>query len=316
MERPEEHSRPVLVIAGASGVVGTHLIHHALGRYDIRILTRRSNVQTPSGVTPVVWSPTAAKEGDEGALQRTSEALSGAAALVNLAGASIADGRLGEEHKRRVLESRVDSTMTLLEAHKRSAAPPSTWVQGSATGYYGDAGERELTEDAPPAEDFFLADVCKLWEAATGDANGARIIISRTGLVLAKDAPAWQKMLLPIKLFAGGRLGDGEQWYPWIDADDLANAMLFLIGNSGSRGPYNLTAPEPVRQIELAERAARRLGRPAIFPTPAFMLRLALGGVADALLLPSARAVPKKLEAEGFVFERAQVDAELDKLLG
>ena len=213
MERSEE--RPTLVIAGASGVVGTHLVDQARERYDIRILTRRSNVRMPAGVTPVVWNPTAAKEGDETALLRVGEALSGAAALVNLAGASIADGRLGEEHKRRVLESRVDSTTTLLEAHKRSPAPPSVWLQGSATGYYGDAGERELTEDAPSAADFFLADVCKAWEAAAGDANGARLIISRTGLVLARDAPAWQKMLLPIKLFVGGRLGDGEQWYPW-----------------------------------------------------------------------------------------------------
>ncbi len=313
MERVEE--RPVLVIAGASGVVGTHLIHQARERYNIRILTRRSNIQTPAGVTPVVWNPTAAKEGDEAALLSVGEALSGAAALVNLAGASIADGRLGEDHKRRVLESRVDSTKTLLAAHKRSAAPPGVWLQGSATGYYGDAGERELTEDAPSAEDFFLADVCKAWEAAAENANGARLIVSRTGLVLAQDAPAWQKMLLPIKLFVGGRFGDGEQWYPWIDADDLARALLFLTENSESKGVYNLSAPEPVRQIELVERAARRLGRPAIFPTPAPLLRLAIGEVADALLLPSAKVIPAKLQAEGFTFQRAHIGDELDKLL-
>lgn len=305
----------MLAIAGASGVVGTHLIHQARERYDIRVLTRRSNVQTPVGVSAVTWNPDAAREGDEAALSRVGDALSGAAALINLAGASIADGRLGEEHKRRVLESRVDSTTTLLEAHKRSDAPPKVWVQGSATGYYGDAGEVELTEDAPPAEDFFLADVCKAWEAAAEDANGARLAISRTGLVLAKDAPAWQKMLLPIKLFAGGPFGDGEQWYPWIDADDLASAMLFLVEHEESSGAYNLTAPEPVRQIELVERTARRLGRPAIFPTPAPMLRLAIGEVADALLLPSAKAVPAKLQEEGFAFQHVQIESELDKLL-
>ena len=310
----EERARPTLVIAGASGVVGQHLIRHALERYDIRILTRRSNVKSPAGVMSVVWNPTAAKEGDETALERVGEALSGVAALINLAGASIADGRLGEDHKRRVLESRVDSTATLLEAHKRSSAPPPVWLQGSATGYYGDAGERELTEDAPPAEDFFLADVCQAWESAAGDANGARLIIGRTGLVLAKDAPAWQKMLLPIKLFVGGRFGDGEQWYPWVDADDLARAMLFLIEGE-SRGVYNLTAPEPVRQIDLVERTARRLGRPAIFPTPAPLLRLAIGEVADALLLPSAKVVPAKLQEEGFTFQHTQIESELDKLL-
>ena len=157
--------------------------------------------------------------------------------------------------------------------------------------------------------------MCKAWESAARDANGARLVISRTGLVLAKDAPAWQKMLLPIKLFVGGRFGDGEQWYPWIDADDLANAMLFLIENNESRGAYNLTAPEPVRQIDLVERAARRLGRPAIFPTPAPLLRLAIGEVADALLLPSAKAVPIKLQEDGFTFQHAHIESELDKLL-
>ena len=310
-----ETTRPTLVIAGASGVVGKHLVDQARKRYDIRILTRSRDKQDTAGLTYVTWNPTAAKEDDETALIQLGEALKGAAALINLAGASIADGRLGEAHKRRVLESRVDSTTTLLAAHKRSAAPPPVWLQGSATGYYGDAGEGELTEDAPPAEDFFLADVCVAWERAAQDANGARLTFSRTGLVLAKDAPAWQKMLLPIKLFVGGPFGGGEQWYPWIDADDLARAMLFLVENDESRGPYNLTAPEPVRQIELAERTARRLGRPAIFPTPAPLLHLAIGEVADALLLPSAKAVPNKLQGEGFTFEHAQIESELDKLL-
>ena len=192
---------------------------------------------------------------------------------------------------------------------------PPVWLQGSATGYYGDAGERELTEAAPSAEDFFLAEVCQAWESAAKDANGARLMISRIGLVLAKDAPAWQKMLLPIKLFVGGRFGDGEQWYPWVDADDFASAMLFLIEHEASGGVYNLTAPEPVRQIDLVERTARRLGRPAIFPTPAPLLRLAVGEVADALLLPSAKAVPAKLQEEGFIFAHPQIESELDKLL-
>ena len=311
----DETARPTLVIAGASGVVGQHLIDQARSRYDIRILTRKEDKQDTAGLSYITWNPTAAKEDDEVALIQLGEALKGAAALINLAGASIADGRLGEAHKRRVLESRVDSTTTLLEAHKRSATPPPVWLQSSATGYYGDAGERELTEDAPSAANFFLADVCVAWEAAAQDANGARLIVGRTGLVLAKDAPAWQKMLLPIKLFAGGPFGDGEQWYPWIDADDLARAMLFLIENKGSQGPYNLSAPEPVRQIELVERTARRLGRPAILPTPAPLLRLAIGEVADALLLPSAKAVPSKLQEEGFTFQRAQIESELDKLL-
>ena len=306
--------KPILVIAGASGVIGTHLIKAAGDRYRIRTLTR-SSATKHEGATPMVWRPEAAKEGDRRALEALAEGLDGASALVNLAGASVADGRLGEAHKRRVLESRVDSTRTLLHAHRLCPNPPPVWFQASATGYYGDAGEAALNENAPKDAGFFLAEVCDAWERAAGDANGARLVIGRIGVVLAQDAPGWQKMLAPIRLGVGGPFGSGRQWWPWIDADDLVGAMLFLIGHEESRGVYNLSAPEPVRQGDLAREAARRLRRPTI-AAPAFALRLATGGVADTVLLPSAKALPAKLLKEGFTFERTNIESELDKLLG
>ena len=302
-----------MVIAGASGVIGRHLIKAAGDRYRIRTLTR-STATEHEGATPMVWRPEAAKEGDEGALEALAEGLDGAGVLVNLAGASVADGRLGEAHKKRVWESRVESTRTLLHAHRLCPNPPSVWFQASATGYYGDAGEAELDETAPKDAGFFLAEVCDAWEEAAEDANGARLIVGRIGVVLAQDAPGWEKMLAPIRLGVGGPFGSGKQWWAWIDADDLARAMLFLLERKESRGVYNLSAPEPVRQGDLARKTARRLGRLAV-SAPAFALRLATGGVADTVLLPSAKALPTRLLGEGFSFDRPDIESELDKLL-
>jgi len=306
--------RPVLVIAGAGGVIGRHLIDAARARYDVRTLTRKADGNAPEGVTAIEWNPDATKEGDEAALGRVAEALEGAAALVNLAGASIANGRLDDAHKRRVVESRVNSAQTLLEAHRRCDAPPPVWFQASATGYYGDQGDTPLTEDAADGGDFVLTDICKRWETAAGDANGARLVVGRIGIVFAQDAPGWRRFVLPIKLFLGGPFGSGRQWYPWIDADDLARSILFLIEGEG-HGVYNLTAPEPVRQGDLTRMVASRLSRPARLAAPPFALRLALGGLADALLLASARVLPARLQAEGFSFDCPTIERGLDKLL-
>lgn len=319
---PAHDDRPRLVISGASGVVGRHLIKAArvYHDYDVTILTRSVDGGEPEGVKAVAWDPDAAGavsgSRNEAALDALAEVLDGSAALVNLAGASIADGRLGDEHRRRVRDSRVASTHTLVEAARRSAAPPAVWLQGSAVGYYGDRGDEVLDADAGPQPGFFLSEVGMAWEReAEPAAEFSRLVTGRIGLVLAEDAPAWQRMLLPIRLFVGGPLGSGQQWFAWIDADDLARAMLFLIGDEGARGAYNLTAPKPVRQIALARAAARRLGRPAVVPAPAFALRLILGGVADMLLLPSTRAVPDRLLGSGFEFHRADLQDEMDALL-
>ena len=310
-------SKPKLVIAGASGVVGRHLVAAAKNRYDVTVLTRTVEGDEPAGARAVAWNPQALKAGDVGGLEALANVLSGAHALVNLAGASIGSGRLNDEQKRKVLQSRVDSTKTLGAALERAAEPPPVWFQASAVGYYGDRGDEVLTEASSPQDGFFLSRVCQAWEdAAKSVVDKTRLVTGRFGLVLAKDAAAWQQFLLPVKLFIGGPLGSGQQWYAWIDADDLAKGVLFLIEDDAARGVYNFTAPNPVRQAEFTERAAQRLSRPALVPAPAFALKLVLGDLAVALLLPSARALPVRLEAAGFSFEYATLDAELTKLLG
>ncbi len=307
-------ARPVLVISGASGLIGSHLVRAARGRYDLRLLTRSADKPALDGATWVAWNPQAASRGDAAELRTLTTALSGAHAVVNLAGASVAEGRLGEAHQKRIVASRVQSAQALLLAQRRAERPAAVWFQASATGFYGDRGDAELTERSP-AGNGPLSDICRVWEAAPEDAGGARLIVGRIGIVLAKDASGWKKMLLPIQYFAGGPFGSGQQWYAWLDADDLAQSILFLIENETSAGVYNLTAPEPVRQLTLVRKVASRLSRPAAVPAPAFALRLTLGGLADALLLASVKVLPARLQEEGFRFDYPTFEMELDKLL-
>jgi uncharacterized protein (TIGR01777 family) len=307
--------RPRLVIAGAGGVVGHHLVAAARERYAVAVLTRRIDGDEPAGTRSVVWNPRAAREGDDAAIASLAQTLSGARAIVNLAGASIADGRLGPDHVARVRDSRTDSAATLAAANAAATVPATAWFQASGVGRYGDRGDEVLTERSGPGDDL-LASISRAWEgSATDAAELSRVVVGRIGLVLAADAPAWRRFLLPIRLGAGGRLGSGDQWYAWIDADDLARAILWLLERDDAEGPYNLTAPEPVRQVELSRAAARRLGRPALLRVPAFALRIVLGRVADALLLSSARAVPERLLSEGFTFDTPTLDRAVERLL-
>lgn len=307
-------SRPRLVISGASGLVGSHLQKVARERYDLTLLTRNEE-KAAEGNGWVFWNPEGASQGDTSALGPLAESLSGAYGIVNLAGVSISDGRLDETHRERVLESRLQSARALLLAQRRAETPAQVWFQASATGYYGDRGDTELTERSHIGAGL-LSDVCRAWEEAPEDAGGARLVIGRFGTVLAKEAESWNKLLLPIRLFVGGPLGSGQQWFPWVDAEDAVRAILFLLETNSAEGIYNVNAPDSVRQLEFTRAVARRLSRPAVIPAPAFALRFALGNLADALLLDSVRVVPERLGLEGFTFERPTLERELDALLG
>jgi uncharacterized protein (TIGR01777 family) len=303
---PQETSQTaperIMVVAGASGVVGRHLVAAAQAAgWTLRALSLSGRAQP--GVSVTRWTPGAAAQGD--GLEQVSQALEGAEVLVNLAGASLAEGRLGKAHKDKVLFSRLDATRALAAAHAAADAPPPTWLQASAIGYYGDTGEQEVDETAPRGA-LFLSDVCHRWEEAARRAAGrTRQVMMRIGLVLAEDAPAFkQGMLTPVMFGLGGPLGSGRQWWAWIDADDLARAILFCAETPTAEGVYNFTAPHPERQRELIKEVATCAGRPALLPAPAFALRIALGGVADELLLPSCKALPRRLQEAGFAWER------------
>jgi len=305
-----------IVLAGASGVIGRHLVAALSGAYALTVLTRRVEGAYPPGVTPLAWRSDAARAGDEEALSRLTSALEGAEALVNLAGSPLDDGRLGRAHVDRMIESRVDSTTTLVTAMQRCRVPPRTLVQPSPSGYYGQRGDEVLDEDAGPGSDFVLAPVARAWEAAAKPAAArSRLCVVRMGVVLARDAPAWRKLMLPVRLGFAGRFGSGRQWFAWVHVDDLVGAVRFLIEHDDCDGAFNVVAPEAVRQADFSRTAARRLRRPFWFPAPAWALRLLLGRLADGTLLQSARMTPARLQECGFAFERGTLDAALDELL-
>ena len=285
----------------------------------------------PAEVETARWDPLGGPLGDaDAALDR---ALGGLDAVVHLAGEPVGK-RWTAERKRLIRESRLRGTATLVSALGRargrsdsggSDSPgganggPTRLLAASAVGYYGARGDEELDEDAAPGEGF-LTEVCLAWEAETAAAreHGVETASLRLGLVLAPDGGALARMLPPFRFGLGGRLGDGRQWMPWIHLEDVARAFRSLLeAPPGSLAPaYNLTAPAPATNAEFTRALGRVLRRPTPFPAPGFALRLALGEMADALLLSGQRAVPKRLLDSGFDFRHRSLDAALEHLLG
>ena len=234
-------------------------------------------------------------------------------AVVNLAGQSIF-GRWSDAAKARIRASRILTTR-----HVVDAMPPGRAVRlisASGAGYYGSRGEEVLTEEAARGHDF-LADLCREWEAeaARAESKGARPAIVRLGVVLSRDGGALAQMIPPFTFFVGGPMGDGRQWFPWIHIDDLIAALIFLLEHPQPTGAFNLCAPVPVRNRELAAALGRVLSRPAFMPAPAFVLRIILGEFAE-VLLASQRTVPARLDAGGFTFRCPDIDSALRSLLG
>jgi hypothetical protein len=220
-----------------------------------------------------------------------------------LAGTSIASGRWSAKRKEEIRESRIRGTRLIAETLARMARPPRVFVSGSAVGFYGDAGDKLLTEDAPPGRGF-LAEVCQAWEAAALPAQeaGIRLVHLRTGIVIAGAGGLLPRVVLPFRLGAGGKLGSGQQWMSWIALDDLLGIILIAIANERVAGPINAVAPKPVTNHDFTEVLGRVLRRPTFARVPAFALRLVAGQLANELILASQRAIPAQLEAAGFQF--------------
>ncbi|AVD81616.1 TIGR01777 family protein [Pseudomonas sp. SWI6] len=236
-------------------------------------------------------------------------------AVVNLAGAPIAD-RPWTAGRRSVLwVSRVTLTEQLLAWLEARAQRPEVLVSGSAVGWYGDGGERELTESSPPVREDFASQLCIAWEetASRAQALGIRVVLVRTGLVLAADGGFLSRLRLPFKLGLGGPLGDGRQWMPWVHIDDEIALIDFLLKHKDASGPYNACAPEPVRNREFARRLGRTLHRPAVLPVPRLLLKAGLGEL-SILLLGGQRARPARLLAAGFTFRFNDLQSALDNL--
>ncbi len=248
----------------------------------------------------------------------------GADVIVNLAGETIGGTHLGQvffqrwntEKKRRILESRTDAGRALMQAIEAAAHKPATLLQMSAVGFYGPRPDRDLDESAPAGKDF-LADVCTAWERSTEAAEGmgVRRVVVRTGLVLSTSGGLFPVVLLPFRMFVGGRLGKGGQGFSWIHADDHRRALRWLIENQGLRGTFNLTAPDPVTNAQLGRQVARALHRPYWFPTPAFLLRLVLGQKAT-LVLEGQFVRPRRLLESAFTFHYPTLQGALEDLIG
>ncbi len=296
-----------ILVSGASGLIGSALVPvlTASGHDVIRLV--RS--QPAAGEAAVRWDPEA------GTLDAAG--LEGLDAVVHLAGENLAEGRWTAEKKRRIRESRVKGTRLLCEALAGLARPPRVLVSASAVGYYGDRGDELLTKESPPGSGF-LAAVARDWEAAAEPARraGIRVVHPRMGPVLTPAGGVLAKMLPPFQAGLGGRVGSGRQYVSWIAVDDLLDAMLHLLATEALRGPVNMVAPRPVTNAEFAATLGRVLGRPAVLAVPAFAARLALGEMADEVLLASARVTPVRLAASGYRFRYPELEGALRHLLG
>jgi uncharacterized protein len=299
-----------IVIAGGSGFLGTALTQALVAdRHDVTILTRQN---PPPAARPHVSSVSWMPNGSSGPWATS---VNGADAVINLAGESIAAKRWSDAQKQKLRDSRLQATRSLTTAIREAARTPATFISGSAVGYYGDRGEETLTETSPPGHDF-LAELAKQWEAAATDvAQVTRVALIRTGIVLDREGGALPKMLPPFKMFVGGPLGSGTQYMPWIHKQDWVRLVSWTLTHEGARGPLNATSPAPVTNAEFSKALGRVLKRPSLLPAPAFLLRIALGDMADALLLSGQRALPVRATDLGFSFRYANIDEALASIL-
>ena len=235
--------------------------------------------------------------------------------LINLAGAPIADRLWTHRRKALLWSSRISLTETLLAWLESLEQKPHLLISGSAVGWYGDGGERELTEDSPPVSEDFASQLCIAWEetAQRAEALGLRVVLVRTGLVLSAEGGFLSRLRLPFKAGLGGPIGNGRQWMSWIHIDDQIALIDFLLHQNMASGPYNACAPKPVRNREFAKTLADVLHRPAFMPLPSFVLKVGLGEL-SLLLLGGQRVTPMRLLAAGFTFRFTDLRAALDDL--
>jgi uncharacterized protein (TIGR01777 family) len=291
-----------VLITGGTGFVGHALCPRlAAAGHEVVILTRQSNARLPPGAASGVNRLDELAPGEFGG-------------VVNLAGAPIGDARWTESRKKLLLDSRVHTTARLVEWMGRAQRPP-VLVSASAVGYYGEQGDRPVVEDTPPTPGF-THELCAAWEREAGKANefGARVCVMRIGVVLDRGGGALAKMLPAFRMGAGGRLGAGSHYFPWIHRDDIAAIAHWLLENAQARGPYNASAPNPVTNAEFTRALGKALGRPTVLPMPEAALKLLFGEMSE-LLLVSDRMLPRRLLDAGFEFRYPRLEAALAAIL-
>ena len=292
-----------ILVSGVSGPIGAVLLP--------------SLKATGASITRLVRHP--ATENDEiswdPSRPLSPDSVSGFDAVIHLAGESIV-GRWTEAKKRRILDSRTQGTSHLAEAVAKAPQPPRVFISASAVGFYGNRGDEILREDSPSGEGF-AAEICRQWEAAAQPAAraGIRTAQLRIGVVMSADGGALPKMLPAFRLGLGGRLGDGRQWWTWVSVRDVVGAIHHVLENESLSGPVNTVSPNPVTNAQFTSTLASVLKRPAIFPMPAFAVRLVFGEMGEELFLGSQRVEPAKLTATGYQFQHPDLRNTLKEIL-
>jgi hypothetical protein len=299
-----------IIITGGTGLIGTVLSKKLLeDGHEVIVLSRNpAKAKMPNGVRAEKWD---AKTPDGwGSL------INNDTAIVNLAGAGIADKRWSEERKKLLHDSRVDAGQAVTKAIVTAEQKPKVLIQSSAIGFYGTHDDIKFTEDDNAGNDF-MAKLCQEWETSTASVEemGVRRVIIRTGVVLSNDGGAFPRMSLPFKLFVGGPVGKGKQWLSWIHIDDTVNGIRYFIGNENTSGVYNLTAPHPHTNKQFGKVIGKVLGRPSFMPVPGFAMKLLFGEM-SVVLLEGQQVLPAKLEATDFSFKYPELETALRELLG
>ena len=293
-----------ILLTGGTGLIGRQLCRHWLAQgHRVTVWSRQ-----PETVAQVCGAQVLG-------VGRLQEVIGAVDAVVNLAGAPIADRPWTHKRKTLLWSSRINLTETLLAWMESLEQKPAVLISGSAVGWYGDGGERELTEASGPVQDDFPSQLCIAWEetAQRAEAMGVRVVLVRTGLVLAAEGGFLSRLLLPFKLALGGPIGNGRQWMPWVHIKDQIALIDFLLHKEDASGPYNACAPHPVRNREFAKTLGQVLHRPAFMPMPAFALKVGLGEL-SGLLLGGQKALPERLLVACFTLQFTELRAALDDL--
>ena len=296
-----------LLITGGTGLIGRHLIPRLLQiGHQVSVVTRDvAAARDKLDARVKLWS---------GINQQTD--LNGIDGVINLAGEPIADKRWSASQKQQLCESRWQITEQLVSLIHASSTPPAFLISGSATGFYGDSGEVIVTEE-DPGQDEFTHTLCARWEqlALKAESEQTRVCLLRTGVVLAQEGGALEKMKLPFRLGVGGPIGSGKQYLPWIHIDDMIDAIIWLMDHPSLRGPFNMVAPYPVRNEQFAATLGQVMHRPAFMRTPAAAIKLMMGESA-VLVLGGQHVLPKRLEASGFTFRWYDLQQALQDVAG
>jgi uncharacterized protein (TIGR01777 family) len=300
-----------IVITGATGFIGRALCRDLCGDYDLVALSR--DARKASGI---VGPYAKVVEWDGRTTGPWAGQVDGAEAVVNLAGGSIASGRWSQAKKADILQSRTHAARAILDAIELARDKPKTFIQASAVGFYGSRGDGTLDEDSP-AGTGLLAEVCRRVEmiAERAERFGVRKVVLRSGVVLGTEGGALPKLMRPFRFHLGGHVGTGRQWFSWISLQDEVRAIRFLIEDSDARGVFNLTAPEPVTMKAFCGALGEALGRSAWTVVPGFIVHLALGQMADEVLLGGQRVVPKHLSEMGFEFRHRDAKSALTEII-